>query len=328
MNHDEVVQTVAKKGFTERQARFLVLVARHSGVCVMRQYAAFASIVFGQKTRKFFGKLESLGWVSTYDCAHNRARIYHLRHRDLYTAIGEPESRLRRPPAVPRALERLMVLDTILEHPDIVWLATPEEKVAHLRTLTRIPLEDLPHLVIGQADARQVRYFPDRLPIGIHPEGRVVLVYLLVASSRDGFRSSLQRHVAMLAGLSAWTVRVGLPAHMAGLAERMQKDARAQIAAPLRDMLRDELRWYFERLRAGRREATDDDGERFKRAERAFRGDRYPVVYRAWLQDGERALAVASSPAISDALDANVGRIEPLVLPHSYGHLSPLVGVA
>jgi hypothetical protein len=329
MNLDDAVQTVAKKGFTERQARFLVLVARHSGVCVMRQYAAFAGIVFGQKTRKFFAKLESLGWVSTYDCAHNRARIYHLRHRDLYAAIGEPESRLRRPPAVPRALERLMVLDTILEHPDIVWLATPEEKVAHLTTLTRVALEDLPHLVIGQGDARQVRYFPDRLPIGIHPESRVVLVYLVVDPWRDEFRAFLQRHAAMLAGLSAWTVRVGLPAHMAGLAERMQKNARAQIAAPLRDMIRDELRWYFERLRAGRSDGqTAADAERFQRAQRAFQGPRYPLLYRAWLHDAERVLTVASSRTISDALDAGVGRIEPRVLPHSYGHLSPLVGVA
>jgi hypothetical protein len=329
MNLDDAVQTVAKKGFTERQARFLVLVARHSGVCVMRQYAAFAGIVFGQKTRKFFAKLESLGWVSTYDCAHNRARIYHLRHRDLYAAIGEPESRLRRPPAVPRALERLMVLDTILEHPEIVWLATPEEKVAHLTTLTRVPLEDLPRVVIGQGDARQVRHFPDRLPIGVHPEGRVVLVYLLVDPWRDEFRSFLQRHAAMLAGLSAWTVKVGLPAHLAGLAELMQKEARAQIAMPLRDVIREELRWYFERLRDGRAgQQTDTDVERFRRAQRAFQGTRYPLVYRAWLHDGERALAVASSRTISDALDANVGRIEPLILPHSYGHLSPLVGVA
>jgi hypothetical protein len=183
MNLDDAVQAVAKRGFTERQARFLVLVARHSGVCVMRQYSAFAGIVFGQKTRKFFAKLKSLGYVSTYDCAHNRARIYHVRHRDLYEAIGDPESRLRRPPAVPRALERLMVLDALMEHPDIVWLATPEEKVAHLTTLTSIRLEDLPHLVVGQGEARQVRYFPDRVPIGIHPEGRVVLVYLLVDPS-------------------------------------------------------------------------------------------------------------------------------------------------
>jgi hypothetical protein len=103
-----------------------------------------------------------------------------------------------------------MVLDTILEHPDIVWLATPGEKVAHLTTVTRVPLEDLPRLVIGQGDTRQVRYFPDRLPISIHSERRVVLVYLLVDPWRDELRSFLQRHVAMLAGLLAWTVHVGV----------------------------------------------------------------------------------------------------------------------
>jgi hypothetical protein len=329
MNLDDAVRAVAKKSFTERQARFLILVARHSGVCVMRQYSAFAGIVFGQKTRKFFAKLESLGYVSTYDCAHNRARIYHLRHRDLYEAIGDPESRLRRPPAVPRALERLMVLDALLEHPDIVWLATPTEKVAHLTTLTRIPLEDLPHLVIGQGDARQVRYFPDRLPIGIHPEGRVVLVYLLVDPLHDEFRAFLTRHAAMLSGLPAWTVRIGLPAHLAGRVQEMLQAAWAQIATPLRDTTRDELRWYFEQLRAGRAErCAGPDAERFARAEQAFQLRRYPVLYRAWLQDGERAMDVASSRAISDALDSKVGKIEPLILPHSYGHLSPLVGVA
>ena len=63
-----------KRGFTDRQARFLVLVARHSGVCVMRQYSSFAGIVFGQKTRSFFAKLVRLGFVSTYDCAHDRGR--------------------------------------------------------------------------------------------------------------------------------------------------------------------------------------------------------------------------------------------------------------
>ena len=67
MNIEDTVRAVTAKGFTERQARFLVLVARHSGVCVMRQYSAFAGIVFGQKTRTCFAKLERLGYVSTYD---------------------------------------------------------------------------------------------------------------------------------------------------------------------------------------------------------------------------------------------------------------------
>jgi hypothetical protein len=98
MNLEHAVQTIAKRGFTDRQARFLVLVARHTGVCVMRQYSSFAGIVFGQKTRKFFANLARLGFVSTYDCAHNRGRVYHVRRRAIYEAIGEPDSRLRRPP--------------------------------------------------------------------------------------------------------------------------------------------------------------------------------------------------------------------------------------
>jgi hypothetical protein len=40
MNIDDTVWAVTEKGFTERQARFLVFVARHSGVCVMRQYSS------------------------------------------------------------------------------------------------------------------------------------------------------------------------------------------------------------------------------------------------------------------------------------------------
>jgi len=103
---------------------------------------------------------------------------------------------------------------------------------------------------------------------------------------------------------------------------------RPQIAAPLRDVVRDELRWYFERLRRadptiGRPPISNDS----KRAQQAFQAPRYAVLYRAWLHDGERALPLASSRTIGDALDAKTRRIEPRILPHTYGHLSPLVGV-
>ena len=177
MNLEHAVQTITKRGFTDRQARFLVLVARHSGVCVMRQYSSFAGIVFGQKTRKFFANLVRLGFVSTYDCAHNRGRVYHVRHRAIYEAIGEPDSRLRRPPGVPRALERLMLLDAILENPESVWMSSSTEKLDYLAS-RGISADDAPHLSIRQGDQRLVRHFPDRLPIGVHPSGHVVFVYL------------------------------------------------------------------------------------------------------------------------------------------------------
>jgi hypothetical protein len=85
----ERVQAVIDYGFTERQARFLVLVMRHSGLCVKRQYAAFAGIANGgEKCNAFFGKLVRRGFAIATDCIHNRAHLYHVHSKPLYHAIG------------------------------------------------------------------------------------------------------------------------------------------------------------------------------------------------------------------------------------------------
>jgi hypothetical protein len=76
---------VVTLGFTERQARFLVLVMQHSGVCLLRQYTAFAGIVHGQKTRNFFAKLVARRFATAHACRHNRGRIYHVQHKALYS---------------------------------------------------------------------------------------------------------------------------------------------------------------------------------------------------------------------------------------------------
>ena len=146
MTFDERAQAVAKKGFIQRQARFLTTVMLHAGVCVPRQYARFCAIVHGEKTRKFFAKLVRLGYASMYDCRHNRTRIYHLNQRALYEAISEAESRVRKPVTLNHAIQRLMVIDAIVEDPDLVWLGTAEEKTRHLTTLIRIDPADLPHI--------------------------------------------------------------------------------------------------------------------------------------------------------------------------------------
>jgi hypothetical protein len=98
-----------------------------------RQYTAFAGIVHGEKTRAFFRKLVSRRYASAYECRHNRARLYHVHHYALYQAIGEPNSRYRRPLPAGRIAERLMLLDGVLANPEINWLVTEAEKVTHSR---------------------------------------------------------------------------------------------------------------------------------------------------------------------------------------------------
>ena len=46
-----------------------------------------------------------------------------------FAAIGEADSRLRKPVTLNHAIHRLMVLDAIVEDPDLVWPGTAEEKL-------------------------------------------------------------------------------------------------------------------------------------------------------------------------------------------------------
>jgi hypothetical protein len=329
MTIDERVQAIIKKGFTERQARFLATVMLHSGVCVPRQYARFCGIVYGEKTRKFFAKLVRLRYASMYDCRHNRARIYHVNQRALYSTIGEPDSRLRKPVTLNHAIHRLMMLDAIVEDPDLVWLGTADEKVTHLLALTRITQPDLPHVTVGEGEQRSVRYFPDRLPIGIHPAGRGVVVYVVTDPWLDEFRVFLERHAALLRALPAWTLRIVVPPHYPDIGQRAKQVVWNQLLTPLRTETLDELRWYFEQVRAHPTPSSSNDlDERFYTARDAFSAPRFKALYRAWKQDGEPAFASASSRAISDAVETGAGQVEALELGHRYGHLSPLVAVA
>ncbi len=66
----------------------------HAGVCVPRQYTAFARIAFGQNTREFFERLTRGRFATAHPCWRGAARIYHVHHKALYRAIGEPDTLL------------------------------------------------------------------------------------------------------------------------------------------------------------------------------------------------------------------------------------------
>jgi hypothetical protein len=222
-----------------------------------------------------------------------------------------------------------MVLDAIVEDPDLVWLGTADEKAAHLLAITRIEQADLPHVTVGDGAARTVRYFPDRLPIGIHLAGRGVVVYVVTDPWLDEFRVFLERHAALLRVLPAWTLRIVVPPHFPDIAQRSKQVVWNQLLTPLRTDLLDELRWYFEQVRSHPTPSRSDDLDgRFYRARDAFSAPRFKALYKVWKQDGEPALARAGSRAISESVEAGTGRVETVELGHRYGHLSLVAAVA
>jgi len=152
---EDRVRLVRDKGFTDRQAAFLVTVMLHAGVCLGRHYCDFARIPYGRKMHDFFQLLLARRYATSRRCGHHKARLYHIHHKPLYRAIGEPNNRHRKPTTLPRAIERLMVLDAVLADRECTWLATEQDKLAYFTLTHRIPRPDLPSLHDPAAASRE-----------------------------------------------------------------------------------------------------------------------------------------------------------------------------
>jgi hypothetical protein len=218
MNCEDQVKAVAEFGFTDRQARFLVRVMLHAGVCVPRQYTRFAGTAYGHNVTKFFDKLVRRGYATASDCLHNRAALYHVHHQALYRAIGQPQSRYRRPVSARQAIDRVRLLDGVISNPELVWLATEEDKVSFFNLMVpSLPPDGLPHMAMGKAASARVRLFPNVLPIGVGANGSVVFLYLVTSPFDADLRRFLQRHAELLRALPGWTLQLLFLRRAAGI---------------------------------------------------------------------------------------------------------------
>jgi hypothetical protein len=290
MTTHERVQAIAEYGFTDRQARFLVLVMRHSGLCVKRQYAPFAGIKRGgEKCNAFFSKLVRRGYAVTADCIHNRAQLFHVHHKPLYHSIGDPESRYRRPVPAARAKERLMRLDAALISPDLDWLTTRAEKLAYLTARTTQTPGDAAHAMSPEAPPDLL---PGTFPIGLDPAGHAVLLYVATVPWTDDLRSFLVGHVGLLAVTSRWTFRIVFPPALQRYVPDYERAVYDELEKRLDPAALNELRWYFFHCKRGtdwktEYQRADVVKARFARCAQLFAGPRFTRLYRRWLKEGE-----------------------------------------
>ena len=321
-------------GFTERQARFLVHVLVYSGVLLERQYCRFTGIPHGRKTYDFLRMLveRKYATVITPGKLHS-GRLYHVQFKPIYEAIGEPDNRNRRPAALGRLVERLMLLDVVLGDQHHYWLGTEKDKVGYLqnhdRSGDKLADEVFPKLVYGAGQSKTIRYFPDKLPIGIEKQDgrRLLFVYLVRHQRPDEFRLFLGRHAELLRHQFEWTIRIVFPRRFVKARSLYQWAIREVLATPVHGVV-DDLEWYF-RSKHGRDlagVATPD--LTMAEAARKFRSARYQSLERLWLQDGHGVLYDLMSHTLKEHWQLGRGRVEVVVLPHQYLQLTSLVGVA
>jgi hypothetical protein len=315
-------------GFTDRQARFLVLVMRHSGLCLPRQYAGFAGIANGgRKCNAFFARLVRRGLATAIPCVHNRARLHHVHARGLYAAIGEGSSRYRRPVPAGRTVERLMLLDAVLSTPDLDWLTTAADERACLARLTASappePAADPP----ADPPPRDARDLPGTLPIGIDGNGRIVLLYLATDPWTERFRTFLLAHAKLLRIAPAWTIRLAFPHPLEHFYSACQAVIHEELESALHPATVGELQWFFEHRRQS--EAGEPLHPMTKGflnvGYKVFNEPRFSAMYHRWQRYGNTVFEGISSPTIAEAIDAGRGTVECLVLRQAYRHLSPLV---
>jgi hypothetical protein len=331
------VEAVQRFGFTERQALFLVHVLVHSGVFLERQYRLFSGFKHGHATQTFLRSLieRKFATVITPGKLHT-GRLYRVQSKPLYEAIGEADNRNRRPVALGRMIERLMLLDVVLGDKNHTWLGTEKDKLAYFRAVDifgrRLDDDSYPRLVFGEGTAKTIRYFPDKLPIGIelgNGRYRHVFVYLVRQTIPNDFRVWLWRHGDLFRALHEWTVRIVFP-------KRLYK-ARALHLWAFRDDLKtrlsfstaQEFEWYL-KVRHGQdlTSSTTPPYATFEEAAKKFRGARFRALEHVWLQGDSTVVDGAASPTISDKLARGLGQVEIMVLPHQYLQLTSLVGVA
>jgi hypothetical protein len=320
--------TLTSFGLTDRQAHFLLVVMRHAGAFVGRQYAAFAGITHGQKVHDFIERLLVRQFVRPIELGTTgRARIFHVQYKPLYAAIGEPDNRNRRRVAIDRTIQRLMILDAVLADRSLTWLGSEQEKRRYFTKRLGDSLRDneYPRLVFGEPPNVTVRHFPDKLPIGYDSDRyRHVFIYLALSPSPMDFRVFILRHLELLNALEFWTIRVLFPRSLNGSRNAYARAAYELLGAPLTLSERDELTWFLRQQDMLALKASAAEAARWRAARRAFRGARFVALRRHWISEGDRAIYLAASPISRDTLSRGRGSVECVESPHDYGHLVAL----
>ena len=88
------VEALKALGYTESEARFLYVVATHSGFFVARQFLAFTCGHWGKRATAFWHKLHTKKHARTEYFPMN-GKVYHVYSRRLYRQIGRENLRNR-----------------------------------------------------------------------------------------------------------------------------------------------------------------------------------------------------------------------------------------
>ena len=339
MTFDERVAALASLGFSERQTRFVVMVALHSGFCLRRHYTAFADLQYGAGVRDFLDRLVSRRLARRLDFRRDRGHVYHVCNSSIYNAIGQDDNRNRRRTSPALIARKLMLLDYVLAHRDVDWYATEADKVALFTGPFAVPALDLQQRIYVSRLRKTpptFRYFIHKLPIGLTGDPPVgSFVFLVTDSTGQAFEQFLRDHLALLNHLPRWRIVAVAPRHIPGLpaCDIALRRVVADVQRPRRHTTEelDALTFYFTILDCLDRDDLNHvsiaDLNRFRETRPRFAAAEYEILFQRWKADGPTVLTNPIAPGFLAALAERRGVLDTYQLPIRYDRFGTYAGI-
>jgi hypothetical protein len=195
-------------GYTAEEARFLYLVATHSGYFTCQQFLHFIETKPGKRSVAFAQKVTEKKHAKTKPYLRH-GRVFHLFSRNLYEAIGRENIRFRRVHSTQYIRMRLIALDFALRNQDVTYLETEEQKLTFFCDQMGIAKKILPHKRYSGAIKGEFtdRYFVDKFPMFYNPSMSLPPVVTLSFidpgfESMESFRTHLDAYMTLFTKLS------------------------------------------------------------------------------------------------------------------------------
>lgn len=287
------VNAIELLGYTEEEARFLYLVATHSGYFVARQFLAFAGVKWGKPTTLFWNKLQSKKHARTGQMPKHGA-VYHLFSQKIYRQIGRENLPNRRQHEIEYIEARIAMLDFVLGNPGFSYLETEADKVAYFNGQLGVGLQHFPSRIYQGSPTVQpaVRYFVDRFPMffrsGNSAPSLVTFSFIQGPEANlSAFVHHLHDYLPLFRELSEF--RFLYLARSDAHFSRAREIFDSLVTIPLEPNSADDLLRYFSICKAWdlRQYASLSEGDLIFRnlAKERFSGERFEHFYRAWKAD-------------------------------------------
>ena len=165
-------------GFTGLQAEWITLVCLHSGLFTRDQAGACLRLTRRTAQRFVRALLDARISGRPIADAHtvDARRIYRIFGKAIYRELGLANVRHRREASIEVMRRPLLSLDFVLDHPDLPWLATEQEKIACFEQLG-IGRELFPKRIYSGRANGWVRYFHFTMPVSVEQD-RAVFTYI------------------------------------------------------------------------------------------------------------------------------------------------------